>query len=217
MAKIAVILSGCGVFDGSEINEVVLSLLALERADADYQSFAPDKPQLHVVNHLTGEPDPEQQRNILQESARIVRGNVKPLTELRAEDFDGLLIPGGFGVAKHLCDFAEQGSACTLDPTLLQVAKSFAEAGKPAGYMCIAPVLLPSIYGDGVIGTIGRDTEVAAAFEAMGGEHQDRAVHEIAIDEQRKVVTTPAYMLASSIRDAATGIDKLVTQLLSWC
>lgn len=217
MAKVAVILSGCGVYDGTEINEAVLALYALERSGASYQCFALNKPQHHVVNHLSGNAADEQTRNVLEESARIVRGNVKPLTDLDAESFDAILVPGGFGVAKNLCDFAEQGSACTVEPTMLAVGQAFAQAGKPAGYMCIAPVLLPTIYGEGVIGTIGHDPEVAGAFTAMGGEHQDRGVSEIATDEDRKVVTTPAYMLAKNIAEAAKGIDKLVEQLLDWC
>ena len=209
--KIAVILSGCGVYDGAEINEVVLSLLALEENDIDYQCFAPDIDQHHVINHLTGDESSET-RNVLQEAARIVRGDCKPVTELNAADYDGLLIPGGFGVAKHLSDLAFKGPSFTINKQFLAACLSFKEAKKPAGYMCIAPTLLSKIY-DNIHCTIGNDTDTASVIESNGGTHKNTAVNEITIDEANKVISTPAYMLAENISQAKSGIFKLVEAL----
>ncbi|WP_028116591.1 isoprenoid biosynthesis glyoxalase ElbB [Ferrimonas senticii] len=215
MSRIAVILAGCGVFDGSEIHEAVLTLLALNRAGVKVQCFAPDRPQLQVINHLTGEVL-EQQRNVLQESARIARGEVKPLTELNVADFDGVVVPGGFGVAKNLCDFAVAGNEMTVQADMLAAAQGFIEAGKPSGYLCIAPIMLPQIAGQGVVGTIGTDRATAASFNHLGGQHQPRLVEQLAIDHQRKIVSSPAYMLASNISEVAASVDALVEQLLLW-
>ena len=211
--NIAVVLSGCGVFDGAEINEVVLTLLHLEKNDASYQCFAPDQAQHHVVNHITGEEMPES-RNVLIESARIVRGNIKPLSECVANDFDALIIPGGFGVAKNLSDFAFNGTNMTVNSQLLNLAKDFKDAHKPAGYMCIAPALCSHIYGEGVKATIGTDEDTASALNAMGAQHCSVQVGDIVIDEQHKLVTTPAYMLAENIVQAESGIARLVSEVL---
>lgn len=205
---VAVILAGSGVYDGSEINEVVLSLLSLEEAGIAFQCFAPDISQHHVINHLSGE-DMNESRNVLVEAARIVRGNVKALTECRAENFDGLLVPGGYGVAKNLSNFAFEGANLTINQEVLSLCLDFKEAGKAAGYMCIAPALLPKIYGD-ITYTIGNDKETASA---VGSNHVNANVDEIVVDERNKVVTTPAYMLAESIAAAKSGIDKLVKKL----
>lgn len=214
MSKVAVLLSGSGVFDGAEVNEVVLTLLHIEKQGASYQCFAPNIAQMHTVNHLTGETDGTA-RNVLAESARIARGNVKPLSELEVADFDALLVPGGFGVAKNFCDFAVKGADMTVQPEVLAVCRGFAQANKPAGYMCIAPVLLPKVYGEGVTCTIGNDADVAAAIESMGGRHVECAVDDLVTDNTHKVVTTPAYMLAKSVSDADAGISKLVAQVLA--
>lgn len=214
MKKVAVILSGCGVQDGAEIHEAVLCLLHLTKQGASYQCFAPDKPQRDVINHLTGEAAAGQGRNVLVEAARIARGNIKPVTELNAADFDALLLPGGFGVAKNLCDFATRGADTQLDADVLAACKSFATARKPAGYCCIAPILIPRLYPSGVKGTIGTDVAVADAFIAMGGEHIGCAVTDVVEDAHYRVISTPAYMLANNIADADIGIGKLVKRLL---
>ncbi|WP_417616863.1 isoprenoid biosynthesis glyoxalase ElbB [Oceanisphaera sp.] len=213
MKKVAVILSGCGVYDGAEIHEAVLCLLHLARQGASYQCFAPDKPQRQVINHVTGEEE-QASRNVLVESSRIARGDIKPLTELQTEDFDALLLPGGFGVAKNLCDFAVQGANSQVDTEVLAVCKSFAAARKPAGYCCISPILIPRVYPAGVKGTIGTDPEVAKAFSAMGGEHIGCVVTDVVEDSHYQVISTPAYMLAKTITEADTGIGKLVKRLL---
>ncbi|WP_394205217.1 isoprenoid biosynthesis glyoxalase ElbB [Shewanella waksmanii] len=214
MKKVAVVLSGCGVFDGAEITESVLTLLHIAKAGAHYQCFAPDIEQMHTLNHLTGE-EMSPNRNVLVESARIARGEIQPLTELNVADFDALILPGGFGAAKNLSDFAVKGAQATVEPQVLSACQAFADEKKPAGYVCIAPAMLPLIYGQGVQGTIGNDADTAAAINALGGEHLACAVDDIVIDTERKVVSTPAYMLAQSIVEADAGISKLVQQVLS--
>ncbi|SEC80912.1 Enhancing lycopene biosynthesis protein 2 [Pseudomonas mohnii] len=211
--KVAVILSGCGVYDGAEIYESVITLLRLDQRGAQVQCFAPDIAQLHVINHLTGEEMPES-RNVLVESARIARGEVKDIREANAEDFDALIVPGGFGSAKNLSNFAIEGTGCTVQPDVLALTEAFAEAGKPVGLICISPALAAKIYGPGVICTIGNDADTAAALNKMGATHKDCAVSEIVEDKARKLVTTPAYMLAQSISEAASGINKLVDRVL---
>jgi len=211
--KVAVILSGCGVYDGAEIYESVITLLRLDQRGAQVQCFAPNIAQLHVINHLTGEEMPES-RNVLVESARIARGNVKDLREADVEDFDALIVPGGFGAAKNLSNFAIEGAGCTVQPEVLALAEAFAEAGKPVGLICISPALAAKIYGPGVTCTIGNDANTAAAMNKMGATHEDCAVTDIVEDKARKLVTTPAYMLAQSISEAASGINKLVDRVL---
>ncbi|MNZ80897.1 isoprenoid biosynthesis glyoxalase ElbB [Pseudomonas alkylphenolica] len=211
--KVAVILSGCGVFDGAEIHESVITLLRLDQRGAEVQCFAPNIAQMHVLNHLTGEEMPES-RNVLVESARIARGNIKDLREADAKDFDALIVPGGFGAAKNLSNFAVEGPGCSVHPDVLALAEAFAEAGKPVGLICISPALAAKIYGPGVVCTIGNDADTSAAIVKMGGTHEECDVHDIVEDTQRKLVSTPAYMLAQSISEAAGGIYKLVDRVL---
>ncbi len=211
--KVAVILSGCGVYDGAEIHESVITLLRLDQRGAQVQCFAPNIAQMHVINHLTGEEMPES-RNVLVESARIARGNVKDLREADVDDFDALIVPGGFGAAKNLSSFAIDGPGCSVHPDVLALAEAFAEAGKPVGLICISPALAAKIYGPGVVCTIGTDADTSAAIVKMGGTHEECDVHDIVEDTQRKLVSTPAYMLAQSISEAAGGIYKLVDRVL---
>ncbi|WP_025113276.1 isoprenoid biosynthesis glyoxalase ElbB [Pseudomonas sp. H1h] len=211
--KVAVILSGSGVYDGAEIHESVITLLRLDQRGAQVQCFAPNIAQLHVINHLTGEEMPET-RNVLVESARIARGNIKDIREANVDDFDALIVPGGFGAAKNLSNFAVEGAGCSVQPQVLELAEAFAEAGKPVGLMCISPALAAKIYGPGVTCTIGNDADTATAMNKMGATHEDCAVSDIIEDKARKLVTTPAYMLAQNISEAASGINKLVDRVL---
>ncbi|WP_394213071.1 isoprenoid biosynthesis glyoxalase ElbB [Enterovibrio calviensis] len=213
MKKVAVILSGCGFYDGSEIQESVLSLLAIEQAGASWHCFAPDEEQFHVINHHAGEETGDT-RNTLQEAARICRGDIAPISALNPDDFDALLLPGGFGVAKNLSDFANTGVSMSIQEDVLRVCKAFASAEKPAGYICISPILIPKVYGPGAKGTIGTDPETAAAFNAMGGEHVNCPVDDFVLDQSRRLLSTPAYMLATSVSEAASGINKLVDKLV---
>ena len=211
--KVAVILSGCGVYDGAEIHESVLTLLRLDQRGAQVQCFAPNVPQLHVVDHYSGD-EMADSRNVLVESARIARGQIKDVKELHVGDFDALILPGGFGVAKNLSDFAISGAQCTVQPDVLSAAQAFVKAGKPLGLICIAPALAAKIFGSGVICTIGNDHETAAALVQMGAVHHECEVREIVEDSAHKLVTPPAYMLAQSIGEAAAGINKLVDRVL---
>ncbi|SCC43917.1 isoprenoid biosynthesis glyoxalase ElbB [Kosakonia oryziphila] len=213
MKKVGVILSGAGVYDGAEIHEAVITLLAIARSGAEAVCFAPNKWQSDVVNHLTGDVMTES-RNMLVEAARIARGNIRPLAQLSVNDLDALIVPGGFGAAKNLSNFASHGSACVVDNTLKQCVLEMHRVGKPLGFMCIAPALLPKIFDFPLRLTIGTDVDIAEVLEEMGAEHVLCPVDDIVVDEENKVVTTPAYMLAENIAQAAAGIEKLVARVL---
>jgi enhancing lycopene biosynthesis protein 2 len=209
------VFSGFGVYDGAEVYEAVLTLLHLSQAGAQVQCFAPDMPQLHVVNHLTGEVAAGETRNVLVEAARVVRGQIKPVTEARVEDFDALIVPGGFGAAKNLSDFAINGAAMTVQKDFLAFAQAMHAAKKPIGLICIAPTMAAAICGAGTKTTIGNDADTAAAVNATGAQHCPCVVQDTCIDREKKLVTTPAYMLAHSIAEANTGIGKLVAEVLA--
>jgi len=211
--KVAVILSGCGVQDGAEIHESVLTLLRLNQRGAEVKCFAPNIAQHHVINHLTGEEMPET-RNVLVESARIARGAIEDIREADISEFDALIIPGGFGAAKNLSNFAAEGSSCKVQAEVLAMAEAFAEAGKPIGLICVSPALAAKIYGPGVTCTIGNDPDTAAKITKMGGNHEECDVTDIVEDKDRKLVSTPGYMVANSIGEAAAGINKLVDRVL---
>ncbi|CAM6326220.1 MULTISPECIES: isoprenoid biosynthesis glyoxalase ElbB [Citrobacter] len=213
MKKIGVVLSGCGVYDGAEIHEAVLTLLAIARSGAQAVCFAPDKPQADVVNHVTGESMAET-RNVLIEAARITRGEIRPLSQAVSAELDALIVPGGFGAAKNLSTFASQGRECQVDADLAALAVAMHQSGKPLGFMCIAPAMLPKIFGFPLRLTIGTDIDTAEVLEDMGAEHVPCPVDDIVVDEDHKIVTTPAYMLAQNIAEAASGIEKLVSRVL---
>lgn len=216
MPKVGVVLSGCGVFDGAEIHESVLTLLALDRAGAEVVCMAPDVEQMHVVNHLTGEPVAGETRNVLVESARIARGEIRDIAGVQAGQLDALIFPGGFGAAKNLCTFAVEGTGCTVHPEVARLVKEMHRAGKPLGFICIAPAMAAKIFeGAGPITlTIGHDADTAKAIEQLGQKHQLCSVKEFAVDEKNKIVSTPAYMLGQRIPEVAEGIEKLVDAVL---
>ncbi|WP_340615954.1 isoprenoid biosynthesis glyoxalase ElbB [Xenorhabdus entomophaga] len=213
MKSIAVILSGCGVYDGSEIHESVLTMLSLSRLGAEVSFFSPDEVQHHVINHLNGE-EKKESRHVMEESARITRGNIQPLSQVDINELDALIIPGGFGAAKNLCNFAFKGSDCEINKELLSIIQGMHQQGKPMGFMCISPVMVPKILGKPIKVTIGNDPETAAQIEKMGGIHVECPVDGIVVDFENKIVTTPAYMLAESLSQAEKGIDKLVRKIL---
>lgn len=214
MAKIGVVLSGCGVMDGSEIHEAVLTLLAIAQKGSEAVCMAPDTDQAEVVNHLTSQPSKER-RNVLVESARIARGRIRNIKEVKAKDIDALIFPGGYGAAKNLCTFAVEGPDCKVNPDVARLAREVHEAGKPVGAICISPALVAKIFeGDSVRLTIGRDPETSAAIERLGQQHEACEVREICVDERKRVVTTPAYMLAKNPAEAYQGIEKLVEEIL---
>jgi enhancing lycopene biosynthesis protein 2 len=213
--KVGVILAGCGVYDGAEIHESVVTLLALDRQGAEAVICAPDMPQMHVVNHLTGEPAEGETRNVLVESARIARGAIQDLAEVRADELDALILPGGFGAAKNLCDFAVKGPDCSVHPEVARLVREVHAQGKPVAAVCIAPALLARVLGDeGPQLTIGSDAATAGALGTLGARHVTCPVTEMVVDRERKLVTSPAYMLATRISEAAEGIEKTVAAML---
>jgi len=218
MAKnVGVILSGCGVYDGSEIHEAVITLLALDRNGATAVCMAPDIPQLHVVNHLTGEVAAGETRNVLVEAARIARGKIRDLATVKAADLDALILPGGFGAAKNLCDFAVKGAECSVNPEVARLLRDMLAARKPVAAVCIAPVILSKVLGSDKLPhqlTIGTDAGTAAALTGMGSQHVSCPAREFVVDRANKIVSTPAYMLAGGIAEAAEGIEKCVKALL---
>lgn len=214
MKRFAIILAGCGSKDGSEIHEATLTMLAIQKNGAMYEIFAPDLPQHHVINHITNQ-EMRETRNMLAESARIARGNIKPLSRFRADDFDALVIPGGYGVAKNLCDYAFRGADCTVNPEVEKAMKAMAEKGKPVGALCIAPVLLAKVFGDIEI-TIGQDRGTATAVEKMGAKHVTTGHGEVVIDKKKKLFTTPCYMLDANIVQIWEGADALVKAMLQY-
>ena len=213
MTKIAVVLSGCGVFDGAEIHESVLTLLAIGRAGASYQCFAPDMDQYHVINHMTGD-EMDEKRNVLTESSRIARGDIKPLSDYNAADFDALILPGGFGAAKNLSTFAFNGADCTVNTDVEAALKSTRSAGKPIGALCITPAVLAKVFGDVTL-TIGQDEGTAGAIESLGCAHKKTDHGEIIVDEAAKIVTTPCYMLDANITQIADGAEACVNKVIS--
>jgi len=201
--RVAVVLSGSGRADGSEIHESVSLLIHLARLGVGYQCFAPDAPQAEVVNHATGKSVSGQTRNMMVEAARIARGDIKPLASLNPLEFGGLAFPGGFGAAKNLCDFGTKGSDCTVQPDVERVIKAFHAAKKPIALCCIAPVLAARVLGTRAGGpgckvTIGTDSATAEAIATMGSSNIAKGVTEAFVDETNKLITTPAYMEAAA-------------------
>jgi enhancing lycopene biosynthesis protein 2 len=214
--KIAIVLSGNGVFDGSEIHESVMTMWAVVKLGGEYQIFAPDMDQYHVINHMTGEEMPER-RNVLIESARIARGKIKKLSELNMKDFDAIMFPGGFGAAKNLSDFAFKGSDCSVIEDVERVIKESVKLNKPIGALCISPVITAKVL-EGVKVTVGKDRNTAEAIRKMGSVHENTKQTELIIDPVYKVVTTPCYMLEASISDiaiSAENVTKAVFKLIN--
>ena len=218
MSKIAVVLSGCGYLDGSEIQETVLTILALEKQGVQWQGVALNKNQKHVINHLHQNVDNKASiRNILEESARITRGNVIDIADADSDEYDAVIFPGGFGVAKNIMDFAFVGDeSYQMDEDVLTFARAFYLADKPAGYICIAPLMIPLVYPEGTKATVGTDDNTSVILEKKGAEVVIMNATDICVDESVKVVSTPAYMCAKNILEASQGIGKLVEKVVSY-
>ena len=216
---IGVLLSGCGVYDGAEAYDTVITLLALDRAGVEVRIMAPDVPQMHVVNHLTGQVLEGETRNVLVEAARLCRGDIEDVAGVFAAELDGLIIPGGFGAAKNLCDFASAGAECTVQPEVARLVVDLLTLKKPIWAICIAPALIAAILRDAkktgrmTVGEGDGDGAVAA-IQSMGCEHLDCPVEEYREDLELGLITTPAYMSAQRISEAAAGIEKLVARVL---
>ncbi|MEI8394559.1 MAG: isoprenoid biosynthesis glyoxalase ElbB [Rhodospirillaceae bacterium] len=211
--KIAVVLSGCGVYDGAEIHEAVLTLLAISRHGAEAVCFAPNINQHHVINHLTGTEATGEVRNVLLESARIARGHITDLAQFDVTKVDAVVFPGGFGAAKNLSSFAFAGPDCTVNESVVAAIKAMAAAGKPIAALCIAPALLAKVLGNVEL-TIGQDAGTAAALEKLGAHHTVTRGAEIVVDRKQKIVTSPCYMLESTIAEIADGADNAIKALL---
>ena len=214
MSKIGIVLSGCGVNDGSEIHEAVITMLELDKAGTDMLLMAPNIDQLHVINHATGE-EMDDSRNVLVESARISRGDIEDIAVVTSENVDALIFPGGFGVAKNLSDYAMAGVECSVNPDVLRLSREVHNEGKPIGAICIAPAIMATILSGETELTVGFDEQTASDIDAMGAKHVLCPVDEIVVDKEKKVVSTPAYMEAQSIKEAALGIEKLVAEILN--
>ncbi len=217
--RFAVVLSGCGVFDGSEIHEAVCTMLAIEQSGCTYQCFAPNTWQARTIDHFTGHAvaiaGDEDNRNVLAESARIARGNVKDLSEFKAKDFEGIVFPGGFGAALNLSDFAVKGADCDINVEVRRAVEESYREGIVIGAMCIAPTVIARILGkEHVKVTIGNDKNVASGIEKMGAKHQSCNATDVCVDSEHKVVTTPCYMLATSIKEIYDGTRNLIDEML---
>ncbi len=208
-------LSGCGHQDGAEIHEATLTLWAIHKNGADYQCFAPDIQQHHVLNHITGK-EMNEHRSVLIEAARIARGNIHPLSTYQADEFDGLVIPGGLGAAKNLCTYAVDGPECTVNEEVTRAIRSTHQAKKPIGALCIAPVILAKVLGNVTL-TIGRDKVTAGNLIAMGAKHIPTRQGEIVVDETNNIVSTPCYMLDSRVDQIGEEADKVVRAMLNLC
>lgn len=213
MKKIAVVLSGCGFKDGAAITEAVSTLVSLSRLGAEYTVFAPNK-EFTATNHVSGEA--ADTRNILIEASRIARGEIHDLSQLKAEDFDGIAFPGGYGAALHLCNFAEKGANCDVLPDAARVIKEFHSQSKPICAICIAPALVAKVLGEhNVTVTIGNDEATAKEIEKTGAHHENCNVDDYVSDRESKVITTPAYMYGDARpHQVYTGIEAAINELV---
>ena len=217
MKKFAVVLAGCGRKDGSEINEAITLLLSLEQHHCEYQCFAPDRPQTEVIDHLTEKKVCNAKRNILVEAARLARGRVLPIEVYKAEDFDGLLFSGGYGVAKNLCDYAYKGADMEVQPDVARAILETHKAHKPIGAMCIAPVMMAKLIPD-VCVTLGTEgTPDTDNIRKMGAQHVQTEHGDVCADNTNLVYTTPAYMLDATLKDVYDGAFNLVETILDQC
>ncbi|CAF0838674.1 unnamed protein product [Adineta ricciae] len=225
---VAVVLSGCGVYDGSEIHEASACLVHLSRHNALVQIFAPDVAQKHVINHLTGEPMPET-RNVLTESARIARGgqNISSLDKLQVNQFQAIILPGGFGAAKNLSTFAFDGEKMTVNEQLEKVLKDFYRSRKPIGMCCISPVIAAKLIPGAQL-TLGKmknltDNEAKNVFpysgavmsaRQMGADTKECDVNEVCVDKQHRLVTTPAFMKNAAFHEIFDGIGLMIEKVV---
>lgn len=220
MKKIGVVLSGCGVMDGAEIHESVLTLLAISKNGAEGVCMAPNIEQVHVINHLTGNVAPGEKRNVLVESARIARGQIQDIKNVKASDLDALAFPGGYGAAKNLCDFAAKGENAQANPEVARLVREMVKAQKPVAFLCISPAVCAAIFRGTDVHpklTIGTDAPTAEKLEKMGAQHQTCSAKNFVVDIEQNIVSTPAYMLAQSLAELAEGIEKTITKLIQLC
>lgn len=217
MKKVGVVLSGCGFLDGAEVSEAVLTLLALDSHDLEAVCIAPSGPQAHVVDHLTGEESLGESRDVLREAARIARGKIRDLKDVQADELDAVILPGGFGAAKNLSDFASRGAEATPHPEIARLLRDMHGQKKPIGAVCISPAVVACVLGKDAqpMLTIGTDVGTAEALEAMGAQHRDTKVDTCLTDEKNRIVSVAAFMCDARLKDISTGIDQLVASIKS--
>lgn len=216
MNPIAVILSGCGNRDGSELQETLSLLLAIDRHDLKYQCFAPEG-SLAVVSYLDNKGETGEERDLMAESARIARGDIKPLSDYRADDYAALALPGGMGAARNLSDYAFVGQNMTVLPEVERAILDTHAAGKPVMAMCIAPMVLAKVLGPfDVTLTLGDSCAASKVAELLGANHEVCGPTDVCVDERNKVLTTPAYMVGTRISQIFDGAAHMVDRLVEW-
>ena len=215
MKKIGVVLSGSGARDGSEIHEATLTLLFLDKAGVEIEYMAPDIEQYELINHLTGQKVENQKRNVLEESARIVHGKIKDISQVKPSELDGIIFPGGLGVTKNLCNYVVEGINCKVNQEVEQIIRKMHQENKPLGFICLAPLIAAKVLGEYRPQlTIGNKEVLSENIEKMGGKHIACEAGEIVVDKKNRIVTTPAYMMGKNISQIAEGIEKLVNKVL---
>lgn len=212
MKKFAIIISGCGNLDGAEIHETLMTMLAIDKRGFVYEMFAPDIEQYHVINHIT-KKEMSEKRNVLIEAARIARGNIKDINKFSVKNFDAVVFPGGYGVAKNLFSYALEGVHAKVLPQIEKIIKDTYASGKPIGALCISPVLIAKVLGDITV-TIGQDQATADDIIKMGANHINAIQTDVVSDRKNKIFTTPCYMLSASVSDIAEGADNLIQAML---
>lgn len=222
MKRVAMILSGCGVNDGSEMTEAAGLIIALSQAGYAIRFYAPDRAQHDVIDHAAARPM-QDTRNILVESARIARGQIEPLSALSTAHADAVVLPGGFGVAKNLSNFAARGQDARLAPDVAEALAPFLAAGKPLVALCAAPLVLGLLARDaGIEGarlTFGHEaegTELIQAIEAWGQKHVEMPVDEACIDSRHHLVSVPAYMYGAATPAEVFGACQAAVSALGW-
>lgn len=221
--KIGVLLSGCGVYDGAEIQEAVFTLLAIDEIGAEAICIAIDEPQYHVINHLTGE-EMKESRNMLIEAARIARGNIREISTVTPSEIDALVIPGGFGSAKNFTTWAFSGPDGTINPKVKLLIVNMINIGKPIAALCVSPVVVAKAMQDSSVKplmTIGSDKEpspydikgFSSGLEAVGSRTEMKTIHEIEIDKENKIISAPCYMMDASISEVRKNIRSAIEAL----
>ena len=215
MNKIALILSGCGQHDGSEIQETTLTLLALEQNHIKWEAFAPNIPQVQVIDHSNNK-NMQETRNVLVESARLVRGKIRDLKQADVDNYDAIIIPGGLGVVTNLCDYYTKGVDFTLQDDFKKFISKASKTKIPTAFICIAPVMIPKIYSNSPRMTIGNDVKIADQMRSLGAVHIDCIAEEVVKDHENKIISTPANMVAKNIKQVYQGISKLISSLVGF-
>lgn len=211
--KFAIVLSGCGVYDGAEIHEATMTMLAIESNGCQYEMFAPNINQYHVINHLTGDVMDES-RNVLVEAARIARGNIRALSAYSAKEFDGIIFPGGFGVAKNLCSYAIDGTEMRIDKIVAGAVRETHSLRKPIGALCISPIMIAALIPGAEV-TLGSDTKFNSEVSTLGGKHKTTQNRQVVVDSKNRIVTTPCYMNSATITDIALGAEMVVKEMIA--